>query len=61
MVKKLKSIAVYCGHQFGTDPQFARDAYEIGQMLAKNGIRMVFGGGNVGLMGRWYCQRRINK
>lgn len=51
MVKKLKSVAVYCGHQFGTDPQFAQDAYAIGEMLAKNGIRMVFGGGDVGLMG----------
>lgn len=51
MVKKLKSIAVYCGHQFGCDPQFTKDAYAVGQMLAKNGIRMVFGGGDVGLMG----------
>ena len=51
MAKKLKSVAVYCGHQVGTDPQFAQDAYAIGEMLAKNGIRMVFGGGNVGLMG----------
>ena len=51
MAKKLKSIAVYCGHQFGMDPQFAKDAYAVGEMLAKNGIRMVFGGGNVGLMG----------
>ena len=51
MVKKLKSIAVYCGHQFGCDPQFKKDAYEVGKLLAKNGIRMVFGGGDVGLMG----------
>lgn len=51
MAKKLKSVAVYCGHQFGTDPQFTRDAYAVGKLLAKNGIRMVFGGGNVGLMG----------
>lgn len=51
MAGKLKSIAVYCGHQYGTDPAFARDAAKIGEMLAKNGIKMVFGGGNVGLMG----------
>ena len=51
MAKKLKSVAVYCGHQFGTDPQFTRDAYAVGKLLADNGIRMVFGGGNVGLMG----------
>lgn len=51
MSKTLKSIAVYCGHQMGTDPQFKRDARAVGRMLAKNGIRMVFGGGDVGLMG----------
>jgi len=51
MAGKLKSMAVYCGHQFGNRPEFARDAAKIGELLAKNGIRMVFGGGNVGLMG----------
>jgi len=51
MSGKLKSIAVYCGHQFGTNPQFAREAATIGEFLGKNKIRMVFGGGNVGLMG----------
>lgn len=51
MTGKLKSIAVYCGHQFGTDPQFARDAATIGEFLGRNNIRMVFGGGDVGLMG----------
>ena len=51
MVKKLKSVAVYCGHQFGINPQFEQDARAVGEMLAKNGIKMVFGGGNVGLMG----------
>lgn len=48
---KLKSVAVYCGHQIGSDPQFKRDARAVGKMLAKNGIKMVFGGGDVGLMG----------
>lgn len=51
MSGNLKSVAVYCGHQFGTNPQFARDAATIGKMLARNGIKVVFGGGNVGLMG----------
>lgn len=51
MAGKLKSIAVYCGHQFGNNPEFAHDAAKIGEMLAKNNIRVVFGGGNVGLMG----------
>lgn len=51
MSGKLKTIAVYCGHQYGTDPAYARDAAKIGEMLAKNNIAVVFGGGNVGLMG----------
>lgn len=51
MAGKLKSVAVYCGHQFGNKPEFARDAEKIGEMLARNNIGVVFGGGNVGLMG----------
>lgn len=47
----LKSVAVYCGHQFGTNPDYARDAKKIGKFLADNHMRMVFGGGDVGLMG----------
>ena len=48
---KLKSMAVYCGHQFGTNPAFERDAKKLGELMAKHGIRLVFGGGNAGLMG----------
>lgn len=48
---KLKSLAVYCGHEFGTNPQFEQDAIRIGELLAENNIRMIFGGGNAGLMG----------
>ena len=51
MTHKLNSLAVYCGHQFGTNPQFERDAVRVGELLARNKIRMIFGGGNVGLMG----------
>lgn len=47
----MQSIAVYCGHQFGTDPKFVKDAKKLGELLARNKIRLVFGGGNVGLMG----------
>jgi uncharacterized protein (TIGR00730 family) len=47
----MQSVAVYCGHQFGTDPAFARDAKCFGALLARNKIRLIFGGGKVGLMG----------
>ena len=48
---KIKSVAVYCGHQLGNKPEYARDARRIGELLAKNHFTLVFGGGNVGLMG----------
>ena len=51
MNRKIKSVAVYCGHQFGNNPEYARDARKVGELLARNKITLVFGGGNVGLMG----------
>lgn len=51
MTNKIKSVAVYCGHQFGNNPEYARDARRVGELLARNKITLVFGGGNVGLMG----------
>ena len=51
MKRKIKTVAVYCGHEFGLNPAFVRDAGMMGELIAKNGLDMVFGGGNVGLMG----------
>ena len=51
MNQKIKSVAVYCGHQMGNNPEYARDAKKIGELLARNKMTLVFGGGNVGLMG----------
>lgn len=51
MNKQIKSVAVYCGHQPGNNPEFERDAKKIGEILARNKITLIFGGGNVGLMG----------
>ncbi len=51
MSQKPNTIAVYCGHQYGTNPEFARDAKKVGELLGKNKLDMVFGGGDVGLMG----------
>lgn len=51
MNKKIKSVAVYCGHQPGNNPEFLRDAKRVGELLARNKFTLVFGGGNVGLMG----------
>jgi uncharacterized protein (TIGR00730 family) len=48
----LKSICVYCGSGDGEDPAYARTAASLGTAIAEAGIRLVYGGGSVGLMGR---------
>ena len=48
----LKSICVYCGSQDGIDPAHAEAARAMGDALADRGIRLVFGGGQIGMMGQ---------
>jgi uncharacterized protein (TIGR00730 family) len=50
-VKELSAVAVYCGSSDGNDPSHLRCAHEFGSLLASEGIALVYGGGNVGLMG----------
>ena len=45
------NITVYCGSRMGNDPDFVTAAEELGQWIAARGYGMVYGGGNVGLMG----------
>jgi hypothetical protein len=45
------SICVYCGARPGTRPAYTREAAETGAMIARNGWRLVYGAGDVGLMG----------
>ncbi len=47
----LRSICVFCGASRGTNPVYEQAAQELGRTLAANGIRLVYGGGAVGLMG----------
>jgi len=51
MPRTLSSVAVYLGSSMGTDPDFAVAAENLGGLLAARGIRLVYGGGRVGLMG----------
>lgn len=46
-----QSICVYCGANPGADPEFAEAARAVGHYLGKTGSRLVYGGGQVGLMG----------
>jgi uncharacterized protein (TIGR00730 family) len=50
-VTTIRSLCVYCGSSMGRDPAHARAAAEVGQLMAANGVRLVYGGGAVGLMG----------
>jgi uncharacterized protein (TIGR00730 family) len=47
----LRTVCVYCGSGPGTDPSFIAAARTFGQLLAQDGVRLVYGGGSVGLMG----------
>ena len=47
----VKTVCVYCGSGFGQDPAFRRAAETLGTALARAGIGLVYGGGDVGLMG----------
>jgi uncharacterized protein (TIGR00730 family) len=46
-----KRICVFCGSSAGADPAFAAAAKAVGDVLACRGVELVYGGGNVGLMG----------
>jgi uncharacterized protein (TIGR00730 family) len=47
----MKNLCVFCGSSSGNDLAFTEAAGEMGRLLAERGIGLVFGGGNVGLMG----------
>lgn len=47
----MKSICVYCGSSSGTKQAYHDAAFRTGQMLAEEGIAVVYGGAKVGLMG----------
>ncbi|WP_298861880.1 TIGR00730 family Rossman fold protein [uncultured Sulfitobacter sp.] len=46
-----KSVCVFCGSRAGDDPAFIADAKSLGTGIAANGWRLVYGAGDVGLMG----------
>ena len=50
-VNTLRSICLFCGSSPGVDPAFKLAAAQLGTMLAHQNIRLIYGGGHVGLMG----------
>jgi uncharacterized protein (TIGR00730 family) len=49
--KRPRAVCVFCGSSPGRNPGYAEAARELGKLLAANGFSLVFGGGNIGLMG----------
>ena len=46
----MKNISIFCGAHEGNNPKYAEEAKKVAESIAKKGINVVFGGGNVGLM-----------
>ena len=50
-IKQKKSICVFCGSKYGNSTIYRDATLELGKQLAKNKIKLVYGGGSLGLMG----------
>ena len=46
-----KSLCVFCGSQHGSDRRFRAAAARLGELAAGAGLKLIYGGGQVGLMG----------
>lgn len=47
----MQRICVFCGSKPGLRPEYLAAAQGLGQLLAERGLELVYGGGNIGLMG----------
>lgn len=47
----VSAVTVFCGSRTGEDPSHAEGAARLGRLLADNGIKLIYGGGGIGLMG----------
>jgi uncharacterized protein (TIGR00730 family) len=50
-MSKIRTVCVYCGSSPGADPAFMEAARRFGELLATDGVGLVYGGGSRGLMG----------
>lgn len=48
----MNAICVFCASSLGNDPIYAQTAFELGKILAENQIDLIYGGAQVGLMGK---------
>ena len=47
----IESVAVFCASQYGNNPLYQQHAGELGKLIAALKLKLIYGGGNVGLMG----------
>lgn len=47
----MKRLCVFCGSNAGHNPLYQDEAERLGRLLAERGIELVYGAGNIGLMG----------
>lgn len=48
---EIRNVCVYCGSHVGADPRYVDSAKILGKALAENGIRLIYGGARIGVMG----------
>lgn len=48
---EIRSVCVFCGSREGNDPAYREAAVRLGTLIAENGMRLIYGGGSIGLMG----------
>ena len=51
-MKTIHSIAVFCGSSNGNHPSYSEAAFNTGKAISMNGMKVVYGGARVGLMGK---------
>ena len=51
LMSTIKTVCVYCGSGPGTNPLFIEGAKALGKVFAENNVRLVYGGGSLGMMG----------
>lgn len=49
---RLERIAVFCGSSLGNDERYVKAATDLAETMVEQGIGLVYGGGNIGLMGK---------
>ncbi|MBL4692153.1 MAG: TIGR00730 family Rossman fold protein, partial [Magnetovibrio sp.] len=49
-MSKLSALCVFCGSRSGHDPLYAQESQKLGRMLGERNIKLIYGGGGIGLM-----------